>query len=95
MTGKVDNLRKNAGLCSKAVGEKKKKKEPDGEDLPIPEDLLKSLDNLDKEALTQLSVLQLKTLSKKCAEVCGACSSIPFQPLATCCVKALIVLTGS
>jgi|EP00670_Eutreptiella_braarudii_P003472 seryl-tRNA synthetase len=68
LTGKVDNLRKNAGLCSKAVGEKKKKKEPDGEDLPIPEDLLKSLDNLDKEALTQLSVLQLKTLSKKCAE---------------------------
>lgn len=68
MTGNVDNLRKNVGMCSKAVGEKKKKKEPDGEDLPIPEDILADLNNLEKEKLATLSVLQLKSLSKIVAE---------------------------
>eukprot|EP00667_Euglena_gracilis_P009527 EG_transcript_9682 len=68
LTGRVDNLRKNAGLCSKAVGEKKKNKEADGEDSPIPEHILAALDNLEKDELAKLSVAQLRTLSKLVSE---------------------------
>ena len=52
--------------CSKAVGEKKKAKEADGDDIPVPEDLLAGAKegNLSKEQLSSLNVTQLKGLSK-------------------------------
>lgn len=52
--------------CSRAVGEKKKAREADGEDLPIPEDILAKATEgkLDTDSLKALNVTQLKSLSK-------------------------------
>lgn len=56
--------------CSKAVGAKKKAKEADGDDIPVPEDVMAQAQEgkLDADVLATLNVMQLKALSKWCAE---------------------------
>lgn len=56
--------------CSKAVGAKKKAKEADGEDIPVPEDVIAKAQEgkIDPETLTALNVMQLKALSKWSAD---------------------------
>jgi len=58
----VEGLKKIKGFCSKAIGEKKKKKEPDGDDIPVPAEMQEKVENLTKEELATLNVLQLKAL---------------------------------
>ncbi|VDM41030.1 unnamed protein product [Toxocara canis] len=58
----VDNLNRLKNVCSKAVGEKMKKKEPQGDDDKIPEHLLNGLDQLNAAALSELSIAQIKHL---------------------------------
>ena len=56
--------------CSKAVGAKKKAKEADGDDIPVPEDVMAQVQEgkLEAEAVASLNVMQLKSLSKWCNE---------------------------
>ena len=62
--------------CSKSIGERKKKKEADGEDAPIPAEIMAEAEaegRLQKESLEKLSIAQIKSLAKqfqeKCAEI--------------------------
>lgn len=58
---KADNWNKLKNVCSKAIGEKMKKKEPQGEpDQAVPEDVISQLENLTIEALQSLTVNQIK-----------------------------------
>jgi seryl-tRNA synthetase len=56
--------------CSKMVGEKKKSKVPDGDDIPIPDSIMgkASEGHLTKDELRELNPAQLKSLSKWCSE---------------------------
>lgn len=64
-----DQLNRLRNMCSKAVGEKKKAKEADGEDLPLPEVLTASPVEVKAEELKALSVLQLKSYGRFVGEV--------------------------
>lgn len=55
-----DLLNKLKNVCSKAIGEKMKKKEPVGEDEAVPEALLKDLETLTQDKLMGLTVTQIK-----------------------------------
>ncbi|XP_045164894.2 serine--tRNA ligase, cytoplasmic-like isoform X1 [Mercenaria mercenaria] len=59
---RADLLNKLKNVCSKAVGEKMKKKEPVGEDEPLPEGLQDDLENVNQEKLASLTVTQIKKL---------------------------------
>lgn len=60
-----DGLNKAKNVCSKAVGEKMKNKEPQGDDDKIPADLLsRDLAELTVEQLKPLAVVQIKSLVK-------------------------------
>ncbi|CUG94179.1 seryl-tRNA synthetase, putative [Bodo saltans] len=56
--------------CSRAVAAKKKAKEADGEDIPVPEEVIATATEgkIDSETLQTLNVNQLKSLSKWCNE---------------------------
>lgn len=57
----ADNFNKLKNLCSKEIGEKMKKKEPQGaEDEPVPEGVAKDLLALKSEDLKKLTVNQIK-----------------------------------
>lgn len=58
---KADNWNKLKNVCSKAIGEKMKKKEPQGEpDQAVPDDVISQLENLTIETLQSLTVNQIK-----------------------------------
>lgn len=58
---KADNLNKFKNLCSKEIGEKMKKKEPQGDsNEAVPESLLSQLENLTSELIKPLTVNQIK-----------------------------------
>ncbi|PAA91782.1 hypothetical protein BOX15_Mlig012611g2 [Macrostomum lignano] len=59
-----DQLNRLRNACGKAVGERKKAKEADGEDLPIPESLTANPAEVKPEDLKILSVLQLKSYGR-------------------------------
>jgi len=61
----ADNWNKVKGFCSKAIGEKKKKKEADGEDDTVPAEILDSLDELTVEKLMPLTVCQIRRAQKQ------------------------------
>lgn len=65
---RVEGMKKIKGFCSKAIGEKKKKKEPDGDDIPIPEEMKGRVEDLTKEELVTLNVKQLNAFSKLIAD---------------------------
>ncbi|CAG9762141.1 unnamed protein product [Ceutorhynchus assimilis] len=57
----ADNWNKLKNVCSKAIGEKMKKKEPQGDSSEaVPEDVVATLDSLTVEQLQALSVNQIK-----------------------------------
>eukprot|EP00744_Colponema_vietnamica_P005645 GILI01008247.1.p1 GENE.GILI01008247.1~~GILI01008247.1.p1 ORF type:complete len:472 (-),score=165.83 GILI01008247.1:198-1613(-) len=69
-----ESMNRFANDCSKTIGERKKKKEADGEDLPIPEEILtEAVDagRLQKESLEKLSILQIKALAKQFQDKCN------------------------
>jgi len=57
---RADLLNKLKNDCSKAIGDKMKKKEPVGDDAAVPETILNNLDELTKEKLGELTVTQIK-----------------------------------
>eukprot|EP01062_Namystynia_karyoxenos_P060306 TRINITY_DN5185_c0_g1_i1.p1 TRINITY_DN5185_c0_g1~~TRINITY_DN5185_c0_g1_i1.p1 ORF type:complete len:542 (+),score=253.10 TRINITY_DN5185_c0_g1_i1:110-1627(+) len=65
---RVENMKKIRGFCSKCVGEKKKAKEPDGDDVPVPDEFIRDLAELTKDRLMALNVTQLKGLSQRIAD---------------------------
>lgn len=66
LRGRVDLLNRYTNAVSKKVAEKKKAKEPDGEEETIPADITENLDEAIKDdaRLRALCVLQLKALSR-------------------------------
>lgn len=59
---RADLLNKLKNVCSKAIGEKMKKKEPVGDDEQLPDGLTEDLDSLTQDKLTALTVTQIKRL---------------------------------
>lgn len=59
-----DSLNKLKNLASKTVGEKMKKKEPQGEDASLPADMTKDISILTHEQIKELKVVQIKALVK-------------------------------
>ncbi|XP_060580391.1 serine--tRNA ligase, cytoplasmic-like [Ruditapes philippinarum] len=59
---RADLLNKLKNVCSKAIGEKMKKKEPVGEDETLPEGLQEDLESVNQEKLASLTVTQIKKL---------------------------------
>jgi len=57
---KADNCNKLKNMASKAIGEKMKKKEPQGEDGSLPEEIISGLFDLTLDKCAQLSVVQIK-----------------------------------
>ncbi|RMZ93000.1 serine--tRNA cytoplasmic [Brachionus plicatilis] len=60
----ADSLNKLKNLCSKAIGEKMKKKEPQGDDETLPNGLTDDFNALNSDKLRELSVVQIKNLNK-------------------------------
>lgn len=61
---KMDNMNKIKNVCSKAVGEKMKKKEPLGdENEKVPDVIVSKLDSVTQETLQPLTVNQIKKVS--------------------------------
>lgn len=64
---KADNWNKLKNVCSKEIGEKMKKKEPQGDvNEDVPEDVKSQLENLTNDILKQLTVNQIKKVSLTC-----------------------------
>lgn len=62
---KADNWNKLKNLCSKEIGEKMKKKEPQGDaNEEVPADVKSQLENLTSDILKPLTVNQIKKVSK-------------------------------
>jgi len=59
-----DSLNKLKNLASKTVGEKMKKKEPQGDDETLSEDITKDISVLTHEQIKELKVIQIKALVK-------------------------------
>lgn len=58
---RADNLNKVKNVCSKVIGEKMKKKEPQGDEAEeVPADVQQDLTELNAEKLSQLTVNQIK-----------------------------------
>lgn len=62
----AESTKKFVNDCSRTIADKKKGKNPDGDDLPLPESIKAEVEegNLQKESLMTLSVVQLKSFSK-------------------------------
>merc|ERR1712038_1151645 len=60
----ADNWNKIKNVCSKAIGEKKKKKEADGDTDAVPEELENNLAELSMEQVTPLCVKQILAIRK-------------------------------
>jgi seryl-tRNA synthetase len=59
----ADNFNKLKNVCSKEIGEKMKKKEPQGDDsTPVPDEIVANLDGVTADALKQLTVSQIKKI---------------------------------
>lgn len=56
----VDQWNKLKNLCSKEIGTKMKKKEPVGDDSPVPEEVVSKLETLTGDDLKSLTVAQIK-----------------------------------
>ncbi|XP_065845207.1 serine--tRNA ligase, cytoplasmic-like [Oscarella lobularis] len=69
----ADNWNKMKKLCSKSIGEKMKKKEPEGDDVEIPEKIKSSLDSLTGEILKDLNVKQIKKVGDLIEEAQTKC----------------------
>ena len=61
----AENMQKSAGKCSKLYGMGKKAKKPDGDDLPIPEDLKQKVLDLTDDDLATLNGSQLKKFASE------------------------------
>lgn len=62
---KADNWNKLKNICSKEIGEKMKKKEPQGDaNEPVPNDIQNQLENLTGDLLKPLTVNQIKKVLK-------------------------------
>lgn len=62
---KADNWNKLKNVCSKEIGEKMKKKEPQGDvGEELPEEIVNKLESLTSDMLKQLTVNQIKKVSK-------------------------------
>ena len=59
-----DSLNKLKNSASKCVGEKMKKKEPQGEDATLPEVITNNITTLTVEQIKELQVVQIKALVK-------------------------------
>ena len=59
-----DTLNKLKNLASKTIGEKMKKKEPQGEDANVPDAVTQNLIELNADSLKELTIVQVKTLTK-------------------------------
>lgn len=58
---KADNLNKFKNVCSKEIGEKMKKKEPQGDATePVPETVVAQIENITADLLKPLTVNQIK-----------------------------------
>lgn len=69
MRGKADNLNRTASNCSKAFGEKKKNKEPEGDSDTVPEAIANAnLEELTLETLSTLTPRQLKAVKTLCEQ---------------------------
>lgn len=71
---KLDNLNKVKNICSKAIGEKMKRKEPVGENDELPEDM-PAPDVLTQEILSKYNVLQIKKLRQLIDEQIEKCNA--------------------
>lgn len=61
MRNKADNWNKLKNVCSKEIGEKMKKKEPQGSpDDEVPDNIATNLDGLTKDLLQGLTINQIK-----------------------------------
>ncbi|KAH7731017.1 serine--tRNA ligasecytoplasmic-like protein [Aphelenchoides avenae] len=59
----ADNLNRLKNVCSKAIGEKMKKKEPQGNDAEaVPDDIVKKMQELKVDDMATLTVAQIKKL---------------------------------
>ncbi|MFH4983510.1 hypothetical protein AB6A40_010219 [Gnathostoma spinigerum] len=58
----MDNLNRLKNVCSKAVGEKMKKKEPIGNSEAIPDSITDDLENMTSDCLKDLQISQIKKL---------------------------------
>lgn len=59
---RADLLNKLKNVCSKAIGDKMKKKEPVGEDDALPDGMVQDLESVTQEKLAGLTVTQIKGL---------------------------------
>ncbi|XP_064425301.1 serine--tRNA ligase, cytoplasmic [Latimeria chalumnae] len=71
---RADHLNKLKNLCSKTIGEKMKKKEPQGDDDTVPENA-QNLDDLTAQVVTGLSVVQIKKLRVLIDEAAVKCDA--------------------
>lgn len=61
---KADNFNKLKNVCSKEIGEKMKKKEPQGDPAEcVPRDVVSALENLTQDILKPLTVNQIKKVT--------------------------------
>jgi len=62
----ADSLNKLKNLCSKVIGDKMKKKEPQGsEEDVVPDNMLNDLESLNSDSLKELTVNQIKKIRTK------------------------------
>jgi seryl-tRNA synthetase len=71
----MDTFNRLKNMTSKAVGEKMKAKESQGEDATLPETVTKDLVALTAEQLKELTIVQLKELVKLLAQEMETCSA--------------------
>lgn len=60
----ADTLNKLKNLCAKAIGEKMKKKEAQGDDETLPASFTDDFNSLNSDKLRELTVVQIKNLNK-------------------------------
>jgi len=84
----ADQFNKLKNDVSKAVGEKKKNKEADGDDESLPESVTSNLDGLTMDVLKSLTVTQLRRVSslideamKRCVEERVQCETVRSEAL--------------
>lgn len=67
---KADNWNKLKNVCSKAIGDKMKKKDPQGDaNEAVPENVVSQLETLTVELLQPLTVNQIKKVKNFCCSV--------------------------
>merc|ERR1719150_31624 len=68
---KADNFNKLKNMASKAIGEKMKRKEPQGDVDSLPEDIISNLENLTLDRCQPLTVTQIKKIRSLIDEAIG------------------------